>query len=129
RMFRVKQKKEAIDEIISFFKNKKVEPAEVNELLISRETPAISERIALYQLLLRPQLNITDFGFLIADLLARTVGGSPIWELEGSARELGIADFKSEIGNPKSEILEEAEIMMKYEGYIQKEQEQVAKMS
>ncbi|HYV92460.1 MAG TPA: tRNA uridine-5-carboxymethylaminomethyl(34) synthesis enzyme MnmG [Chitinophagales bacterium] len=116
RMFRVKQKMEAIEEIISFFKKEKVEPAEVNPYLVSRETPEIWERTTLYNLLLRPQVDLLS---IIAAIRPNASFTSQASRFTSHLSPLTL----------NQEIIEEAEILMKYEGYIEKEKDQVSKMS
>lgn len=104
RMAKVRQKEHAIEEIITEFKRRKAEPAEVNEYLVSRETSPIKERCSLFALLSRPQVDLQSLSLALESASQVT-----------SAFE--------------NEFCEEAEILMKYEGYIQKEQEIVAKIS
>ena len=112
RMFRVKQKITSIQNIIENFKKEKVEPGEINEYLVSRGTSPIEERTSLYQIFLRPQVEIESLKLSVES--CRKI-------VEESISDAG-ADFAKE-------ILEEAEILMKYEGYIEKEKEIVSKMT
>ncbi len=61
RMFHVEQKKEAIDQIIAFCKTYKLDPEQINGLLVSRGTSPITERTTLYSLVVRPQISLHDF--------------------------------------------------------------------
>lgn len=118
RMFRVKQKQKAIESIISHCKKEKVEPAQVNPYLVSRETSEIAERATLHNILLRPQVDFKSWEF--AALSLKKVFD----ELKNTFSEAHLP-----IANLEEEILEEAEILMKYEGYIEKENELVNKMT
>ncbi|MCY7409897.1 MAG: tRNA uridine-5-carboxymethylaminomethyl(34) synthesis enzyme MnmG [Chitinophagales bacterium] len=111
RILRVKQKQEAIDKIISSFKKEKVEVSEVNPYLVSHETSVIDERATLFQIISRPQVDVQSLVSCI-----------------GKPKEL--LNIEQEISNDEVilEIWEEAEILMKYEGYIAKEMELVDKM-
>jgi tRNA uridine 5-carboxymethylaminomethyl modification enzyme len=104
RMDRVRAKKQATSEIEAFFRNASVTPDEVNGYLQSVDSAPIQQKIKLHNILLRPQVDIP-----------------------GMARHLPeLAQFLSPY---EKEFLELAEIGMKYAGYIQKEEELVAKMT
>jgi len=104
RMDRVRAKKQATTEIEAFFRNASVTPDEVNAYLQSVDSAPIQQKIKLHNILLRPQVNI-----------------------RGMAKQLPeLAQFLSPY---EKEFLELAEIGMKYAGYIQKEEELVAKMT
>ncbi|MBA3648630.1 MAG: tRNA uridine-5-carboxymethylaminomethyl(34) synthesis enzyme MnmG [Chitinophagales bacterium] len=104
RVSRVNQKKQAIEQIISDFKNQKLEITEANSYLVSRETTEIKERASLFSILSRPQSNMISM-IEYLDKICNIVNGFD------------------------DEIIEEAEILMKYEGYIEKEKEIVTKMN
>jgi tRNA uridine 5-carboxymethylaminomethyl modification enzyme len=112
RQFRVEQKQKMIGEVISFFRKTRVEPADINQYLVSRETAEIAERSDLISLLLRPQVTIMSLAKAIQNV--------------DSELEKIIHSANDEL---KIEVLEEAEILVKYEGYIEKEKELVSKMS
>ena len=104
RMDRVRAKKQATSEIEAFFRNASVTPDEVNAYLQSVDSAPIQQKIKLHNILLRPQVNI-----------------------HGMAKHLPeLAQFLSPY---EQEFLELAESGMKYAGYIQKEEELVAKMT
>jgi tRNA uridine 5-carboxymethylaminomethyl modification enzyme len=103
RMKRVTEKLNAIQHIKSGFEKQKIDPDEINEYLVSRETSPLKERTDLYSILSRPQVDIKSL----------------------SDRVIKAQQLTLEIDE---ETLEEAEIQMKYEGYIEKEKEWVAKM-
>lgn len=104
RMFRVKQKKQGINVIVEAFKKEKIEPVEINPYLTSRQTTEIKERTTLYNLFLRPQVDI-------------------------SSLKTSVSKIEDLLDSFDQEIIEEAEIIMKYEGYIEKEKEVVDKMT
>ncbi len=104
RMFRVKQKAEATQEIVSAFKKQKIEPEDVNFYLLQKSTSEIDERSSLFSILSRPQADIHSMG-------------------------ISLEKANAIISKYDAEIIEQAEIMMKYEGYIAKENLQVEKMS
>lgn len=129
RMFRVKHKLDCIDRIISSFKKEKIEPGEVNSYLVSRGTSEISERTSLYNILLRPQVEIDSFISVIEK--ARKIVQIEAGTLEVLSEnpppiiKSNVSLFHNQL---LTEILEEAEILMKYEGYIAKEKELVGKI-
>ncbi|GIV35032.1 MAG: tRNA uridine 5-carboxymethylaminomethyl modification enzyme MnmG [Chitinophagales bacterium] len=104
RLSRVNEKKKAIEEIVRFFQQQDVSPDLVNPLLESAGTHPLKQRTRLHNLITRPQLNM--------DLL-RTC----------------IPELSRFLSRFPKEYTEQAEIEMKYAGYIQKEKELAAKMS
>jgi tRNA uridine 5-carboxymethylaminomethyl modification enzyme len=101
----VEEKSKNVNKIIDFLKNENIIPKEINPVLEQNNTQVISQRAKLGVLLLRPQLSIFD--------LAR--GSKALSEFRDS-------------GAFTDEELEEAEILVKYENYIEKEQEIVDKL-
>lgn len=108
RMNVVKQKKELIAKIISFLKKEGVSPSEVEDLLIEKGTNTINQKVKLSMLLSRPQISI--------------------FELQKSVQSLSnlVDDHKVDY---MKECMEEAEILIKYGGYIEKEQEIANKLN
>lgn len=99
----VKRKIEASESIVKHLKKTSITPTEINGLLNELGTAEINQNYKLGQLLLRPQINITDLGKL------------------GTVSEY-LSAFSEE------EKLQ-AEINIKYESYIEKEVETVEKMT
>ena len=102
RLSRVIEKQNIINKVIQWLNNENLSPDLVNETLNRYNTPPISQRVKLSTLLLRPQINIHDL--------------------------ISITDnFSGQLGSISSSImqecLEEAEIQIKYGGYISKEQD------
>ncbi|MCB0534590.1 MAG: tRNA uridine-5-carboxymethylaminomethyl(34) synthesis enzyme MnmG [Lewinellaceae bacterium] len=104
RMDRVRAKEKAAAEIAAFFQNASVAPDDVNGYLASVNSAPINQKLKLYNILLRPQVNI----------------GSLAQALPEVQRFLVPFD---------QEFVELAEINIKYDGYIRKEQDMVDKMS
>ena len=100
RMEKVSSKKTKTEAIISFLKKTNIEPETINQILISKETQPVNQKAKMASLVLRPQVNIKDIA---------------------SCSEI-LADFFSKI-QAEEDMIEEAEILIKYEGYISKEQE------
>jgi tRNA uridine 5-carboxymethylaminomethyl modification enzyme len=96
----LKEKVEFRARIIDFLQKFSIKPQYINELLIKKETSELRQPVKLADILLRPQITISD---LVEH----------------------IAPFKKHISdlpkNRKEEILESVEIVVKYEGYINRE--------
>lgn len=104
RMDRVRTKQQAAAEITAFFQQAAVTPDEVNGYLQSVDSAPLAQKSKLYNLLLRPQVEMTS--------LAQT-----------------LPELQRFLQPYDAEFAELAEINMKYEGYIQKEQDMVDKMN
>ncbi|MCH3924107.1 MAG: tRNA uridine-5-carboxymethylaminomethyl(34) synthesis enzyme MnmG [Bacteroidales bacterium] len=108
RMLQVEKKIKEEKKIIAFIKSSNAKPDEVNEDFVSKDIQPINHSTKISQLLLRPQVNINE---LIED----------------------IPYLKTEVEKiPKTireRVVFSAETKVKYESYIQKEQEIVDKMN
>jgi len=101
RNYNVLLKKDGVTNIKSFLKKTSVEPDTINGFLESIGSSQIRQKVKLEALLLRPEISLQQL-ISISDVLK---------------------DFISTIQKNKEEIIEEAEIQIKYESYINKEQE------
>lgn len=101
RFNNLKQKENSVNEIIQFIKKQQIEPEEIKELLNLKDTPEINKKTKIVQLLLRPQISIID--------LVKS--------------SMPLSNFLKLQENMTDEIMEEAEILIKYEGYVEKERE------
>lgn len=108
RIKKMESKKENIERLIHFIKTNNALPEEVNKSFEELNTPIITQKTKLSQLLLRPQVNL--------DILKNNV---PYLNAE-------INKTPAEI---KLQVEECAEILVKYESYIKKEEEIVSKLS
>jgi tRNA uridine 5-carboxymethylaminomethyl modification enzyme len=104
RMIRVNEKIQAASEIETFCRDTSVAPEAVNPFLDSIGSANTVQKVKLYNILLRPYVG-----------------------LDGLAEHL--PELKQFLSNYRKEYTALAEINMKYEGYIQKERDQVEKMS
>ncbi len=104
RMERVNAKKETANKIEHFFRSFSVNPEELNRFLEQKGTSPLRQKVKLHSVLLRPHINTTDLRRIVPE----------------------VDNFLSPFGE---EFINHAEIRMKYEGYIQKEQEMVDKMN
>ncbi len=104
RLDDVKEKIKNTNEIIKFFKKTSVTPEEINPLLKEYNTTDIPQNYKLMQIVTRPQLDIN----ILNDQI-------PL--------------VKNFLKDYSEDNLLQAEILMKYEGYIEKEQLMVDKMN
>lgn len=107
RLNHYKNKYERINELVDFLKNTNISPDRINGLLESKGTPGIANKMRLAQILTRPQISLTDMINVIDNL------------------KNGYDLSNESIRN----IVEEAEIIVKYEGYIDKEREVADKLN
>ena len=103
----MKAKRDEINRIVDFAKGFSVKPTLINQALESLGTTPLREGCKLYDLIERPQLTLTNLSDHIKALKT---------ELD-----------KTE-SNRKEEIIEAAEILMKYSGYIDRERQIANKM-
>lgn len=100
RLNLLKEKTSLIKGIIDFAKNFSVKPRFVNQLLTEKGTSELKQGVKLFDLILRPQISIFDLLEVI----------TPFKTFLESVPE-----------NRKTEIIEGAEIIIKYDGYISRE--------
>jgi tRNA uridine 5-carboxymethylaminomethyl modification enzyme len=93
------EKKKEIERIIDFIRNYSIKPAYINSFLESQETAPLKHGCKLVDLVTRPQLSIENLSTAIPSLKAAI----------------------EKISNRKEEIIEAAEILIKYQGYIERE--------
>lgn len=106
RMKAVERKLLETKQIVQFFKKESVDPVEVNSRLEELGTDPIRQKVKLHSVLMRPQVAFDD--------LAKHC--------------LPLKHFLEAGGPYKQESIEQAEIQMKYEGYIEREEEVANKM-
>jgi tRNA uridine 5-carboxymethylaminomethyl modification enzyme len=99
RIHALEDKANKVKGLIHYIKNHSCEPNEVNKLLMAKGTNTIEQKVKLDKLVLRPQIELEDF--------------DPIYD---------------RISNEAYEIKEEAQILIKYESYIEKEKQLVEKV-
>ncbi len=88
-----------VQELVRYINSLSVSPDEANRILLARETSPLKQKMKLRDILTRPQVNLVDFS--------------------------EIANFEKALETTpsflKDEILQEVEIVIKYEGYIDRE--------
>jgi tRNA uridine 5-carboxymethylaminomethyl modification enzyme len=102
RMMRVEEKVKHVDEIVAFIKNESIAPEEINPLLAERESSNINQKVKMFGILSRPNIDLALF-------------------------KNNIERIENSLDVYNGEELEQAEILVKYEGYILKEKELVDK--
>ncbi len=102
RLINVREKQNKVTSIINEFKKISISPNLINPVLKKKNSSEIKQKIKAYNLTLRPQISIND---LTIDPL-----------------------IKKLLGSESQEIAEQAEIIMKYSGYISKEREMANKL-
>jgi len=106
RVKRLEKKEKLVEEIIEFMKKKSVSPDEMNSYLTDIGTNVINQKVKAISIATRPMVELEKY--------LRLIPGAGV---------LGV--FKS--GRLK-EVLESAEIKIKYEGYIQREKQLAEKI-
>lgn len=104
RMERVRAKAESAQAVERFLEEYSIAPEQINAYLESKESSATRQKVKLASILLRPNINLEELRAVV-----------PALEQFLQGRD--------------QESVELAEINMKYEGYIRKEQELVDKMT
>ena len=100
-------KKQRVEEIQEFLQSNSVSPDQINGLLEQKDSAAIDQKAKMAYLLLRPQLNLFEM-----------------------VEHLDVLSEKYDLNDRFTrECLEEAEILIKYEGYIEKERELADKLN
>lgn len=107
RLNHYKNKYEKVNELVDFLKTTNVSPERINGLLESKGTPGITNKMRLAQILTRPQIYLNEIINTLDELKNR-------YDLSNESTR---------------NIVEEAEIMVKYEGYIDKEREVADKLN
>ena len=104
RLRAVEKKISDTDNIIKYFKKTSITPEEINPLLVELGTTTIPQNYKLDAILSRPQVELKD----ITNALPET---------------------KALLSSYDNEALLQAEVLLKYEGYLEKEKQVVEKMN
>jgi tRNA uridine 5-carboxymethylaminomethyl modification enzyme len=99
RATRLEEKYGMVDEVIAFLKRHSISPGEINPFLEGRETSGINQKIKAINLASRPQVQLDDLLGVISE--------------SDSLRHNFVPG--------KREIIEAAEIRIKYSGYLERE--------
>ena len=106
RYNRLIEKENRVAELVKYLKETNVNPEDINGLLVEKETPEITNKTRFAHVLTRPQIGIIDMINHVDELKSK----------------LDLTDVLTK------EVAEEAEILVKYEGYIEKEREVADKL-
>ena len=104
RMRVMESAQERANHLIGFLRKTSIQPDQINSILNSNETAEIKQSTKLAKILSRPQLTMNDLTSVAP-----------------------LANFLVE-NEPNQETLEQAEIQIKYAGYIEKEEAQAKKL-
>jgi tRNA uridine 5-carboxymethylaminomethyl modification enzyme len=99
----VQKRKEETEKLIKDFKKTSITPSEINPLLLELETAEIPQNYKLDQILSRPQVSMQNL--------------------------ISLETVKKLTENLEEEVILQAEILLKYEGYLEKEQLLAEKMN
>ena len=105
RMDRVLEKQRKTDLLIQFLEKTSVKKEEINPILEAKDLALINQSMKLFKIAARPQLDFSDFK---------------------SVEKLGAFIEENDIDK---EIIEQAEIHLKYSGYINKEKNNADKLN
>lgn len=107
RVKKVDFKLEAIHKSIELLKNLSVSPDAINGLLELKQTAPISQKVKLDNIVLRPQISLLE----VIETIPQ------------------VKEHFASFSEHQAEIIEETEILMKYERYIEKEREIADRLS
>ena len=107
RMRRVEEKLRTSEMLMKSVRETSVLPSDANGVLADKGTPAIDQKVKLINLLLRPQIDMGDLLSISKDLTAK---------------------LEEIPANMQAETLQYAEVLLKYQNYIDKEQEVADKL-
>ena len=105
RLRRMEHKLNESEKMVAFYKETSISPEEVNPLLISKETATVNQTDKIFKILSRPQIELADM--LTLDKVKEYINANDL----------------------DQEILEQAEIQVKYSGYIEKERNNADKLT
>lgn len=105
RLKRMEQQSKKANEIISFFQKTSVKPAQINPILVDKNSSPVKQSLKMSKVLARPNITVDDF--LQVDTFASFVKEKA----------------------PEKTVLEQVEIQVKYAGYIAKEKAQADKLT
>ncbi len=105
RLQRMEHKFNESEKMVAYYKNTSISPEEVNPILKAKKTAEVNQTDKIFKILSRPQIDLQDMMQLnkVTDYIASN--------------------------NVDQEILEQAEIQVKYSGYIEKERNNADKLT
>jgi tRNA uridine 5-carboxymethylaminomethyl modification enzyme len=105
RMRQMEQKKERSDDFVRFFKETSVEPEIANEILTQNASAPVKQSDKMFKMFSRPEIGMNDM------------------------RRIPAVEAYIEENQLDAEVLQQAEIQIKYAGYIEKEKNNADKLN
>ncbi|WP_338734146.1 tRNA uridine-5-carboxymethylaminomethyl(34) synthesis enzyme MnmG [Mangrovimonas cancribranchiae] len=105
RMKRMEEKKQNSDAFVSFFRETSVKPEEANPVLEAKKSSLMKQSDKMFKIFSRPKITIDDM------------------------RQFKAVDAYIQSHNLDNEVIEQAEIQVKYSGYIEKEKNNADKLN
>ncbi|KUM17809.1 tRNA uridine 5-carboxymethylaminomethyl modification protein [Flavobacterium psychrophilum] len=105
RLRRMEHKLNESEKMVAFFKETSITPTEANPVLIAKKSAEVNQTDKIFKILSRPQIDLSD-----------------VLKFEN------VANYVAN-NNVDQEILEQAEIQVKYSGYIDKERANAEKLT
>ncbi|TCK67829.1 tRNA uridine 5-carboxymethylaminomethyl modification enzyme [Winogradskyella wandonensis] len=104
RLRRMEEKQAKSDNFVEFFRTTSVKPEEINPILEAKDSAAVKQQDKMFKLFARPNITIDDM------------------------RKVTVVDNYVRENDLDIEVLEQAEIQVKYAGYIEKEKNNADKL-
>ena len=105
RLRRMESKRKASAKFVSFFEKTSVKPEDINPILKSKDSAAVNQSGKLFKIFSRPNIEMDDL------------------------RKLETVETYIQENNLDREVIEQAEIQVKYSGYIAKEKNNADKLN
>tara|TARA_R110000822_G_scaffold45999_3_gene122696 strand:- start:966 stop:1559 length:594 start_codon:yes stop_codon:yes gene_type:complete len=105
RMRKMEEKKIKSEAFVQFFKETSVSPEEINEIFLARDSATVNQSDKMFKFFSRPEVTMADM--------------KTITSVENYIAENDL----------DSEMIEQAEIQVKYSGYIEKEKNNADKLN
>ncbi|MCF7566753.1 tRNA uridine-5-carboxymethylaminomethyl(34) synthesis enzyme MnmG [Sabulilitoribacter arenilitoris] len=105
RLKRMEEKHEAAEKFVNFFESQSVKPEEINPILENKNSSAVKQSGKLFKVFARPNIEMEDI------------------------RKVKSVEAYIQDNNLDGEVIEQAEIQVKYAGYIAKEKNNADKLS
>jgi tRNA uridine 5-carboxymethylaminomethyl modification enzyme len=105
RLERMEEKQSKSDAFVQFFRDTSVTPEEANPVLMSRDSAPVKQQDKMFKLFARPNISMED------------------------VRQFEAIENYVVTNNLDTEVLEQAEIQVKYSGYIEKEKNNADKLT
>ncbi|WMI68953.1 tRNA uridine-5-carboxymethylaminomethyl(34) synthesis enzyme MnmG [Mangrovimonas sp. YM274] len=105
RLKRMEEKHSAAEDFVTFFKETSVKPEDINPILESKDSALVKQSDKMFKVFSRPNITIDDM------------------------RKLDVVEAYVQEHDLDPEVIEQAEIQVKYSGYIEKEKNNADKLN